>query len=75
MPSSTFSITLNNHLRKIEIYQVQGGDGWYVLVDNYLQAMIYIMGGKLLIYPNRGCELSGDDLAGIVDAVGREMDG
>jgi len=63
-------ITLNlwGRDRQIRVTRLQGG-GYHLYVDSFFQGMIMRREGRLIFQYITGCDLTGDDLQGLLDVL------
>jgi hypothetical protein len=69
MPSLTYSATFGHQVKTVRIYEVKGGQGWHVLIDNYYQGDVQRVGGELVFHPTQLCQLQGDDVAAMLEVM------
>lgn len=73
MPSLTYSALFGDRTRKIYINQVNGAQGYHVFIDDLYQGAVLLVNGKLEAHMVPRTDLSGDDVAAMLEVIDAEF--
>lgn len=78
MPSLSYCTTFGDQVKTIDIEQVSGSgqEGtWNVFIDRFYQGVVEYVDGNWIFREGPGCELQGEEIAGLLDLFTQKESG
>jgi hypothetical protein len=69
MDSIEFDAPFGDKTRHVKLSSNSGGDGYQILIDNYYHGVIRKVNGQWRAHLNDKSELTGDDIAALIETI------